>query len=230
MRKLRYRKGFGVHSPFAYDLITSVIEEQNRYYSYNAIETFLRKILYPHLSSDKLAIQKRIEKKKSTLLFRLINRFKPKTVLEIGTSWGISTLYMSAPYSGIRQICIEPDEVVAALTKEVLQNASSGVRLISGSFSSLPQKEIKALSPVDFVLIHASRNALPVEDTIRQISPFLSTEAVVVVDGIRRNDNRQQEWSRAIGYQGVTVSMDLYDIGLLFFYPKLNKQHYIVSF
>ena len=88
-RKLRYRKGFGVHSPFAYDLITTVIEERCRYYSYNAIELYLKKTLYPRMDRTKMSHQKKMEQKKTRLLFRLVNRFSPQTILEIGTAWGI---------------------------------------------------------------------------------------------------------------------------------------------
>ncbi len=227
-RKLRYRKGFGVHSPFAYDLITSVIEERCRYYSYNAIESYLKKALYPKLDSEKLSFQKKIERKKSTLLFRLVNRFNPKIILEIGSSWGISSLYMNAPYSGVLQVCIEQNAIVAELTEQVLKQTD--IRIVQGNFNSLPEKEINKLNPVEFVLIHASRDEISVENVLGQIAPFLSSEAVVVIDGIRKNDIRQQEWKKISGFPGITVSMDLYDMGLLFFSPKLNKQHYIVSF
>jgi len=35
-RGIRYRKGFGVHSPFVFNLITKVIEERCQYYSFSA--------------------------------------------------------------------------------------------------------------------------------------------------------------------------------------------------
>ena len=37
-RFLRYRKGFGVHSPFAFSFITKVIDERCPYYCYDEIE------------------------------------------------------------------------------------------------------------------------------------------------------------------------------------------------
>ena len=227
-RKLRYRKGFGVHSPFAYDLITTVIEERYRYYSYNAIELYLKKTLYPRMDRTKTYHQKKMEQKKTRLLFRLVNRFSPQTILEIGTAWGISSLYMNAPHSTVRQLCIEPDAEMAQVAREVIKQ--SNIELLSGRFDDLPMEALEKLNPIEFVLIHASRSELSVEKVLGQIAPFLSPEAVVVIDGIRKNSLRQQEWKQLTSFPKVTVSMDLYDMGLLFFSPKLNRQYYIVSF
>lgn len=40
-RSIRYRKGFGVHSPFVFNLITKVIEEKCSYYSFYDIELYV---------------------------------------------------------------------------------------------------------------------------------------------------------------------------------------------
>ena len=45
-RGIRYRKGYGVHSPFVFNLITKVIEERCSYYSFNEIELMRRKLLF----------------------------------------------------------------------------------------------------------------------------------------------------------------------------------------
>lgn len=71
VRKLKHRKGFGVHSPFAYAIITEVIEEKIPYYAY-------------------ASMQRRYDKKCDvpfkvvTLLFRLANRFRCRNIVIIG--------------------------------------------------------------------------------------------------------------------------------------------------
>ena len=117
---------------------------------------------------------------------------------------------------------------MAQVTREVIKQ--SNIELLPGRFDDLPMEALEKLNPVEFVLIHASRNELSVEKVLVQIAPFLSPEAVVVIDGIRKNSLRHQEWKQLTSFPKVTVSMDLYDMGLLFFFPKLNRQHYIVSF
>ena len=45
-RGIRYRKGFGVHSPFVFNLITKVIEERCQYYSFYDIELIRKQLLF----------------------------------------------------------------------------------------------------------------------------------------------------------------------------------------
>ena len=45
-RSIRYRKGFGVHSPFVFNLITKVIEEKCSYYSFYDIELLRKQLLF----------------------------------------------------------------------------------------------------------------------------------------------------------------------------------------
>ena len=75
IRKIRHRKGYGVHSPFAYGLITKVIEEKSGYYAYKQIEDLHRT----------LHDRQNFNKRKCRLLFRLANRFKPRCIIECGS-------------------------------------------------------------------------------------------------------------------------------------------------
>ena len=84
IRKIRHRKGYGVHSPFAYGLITKVIEEKSGYYAYKQIEDLHRT----------LHDRQNFNKRKCRLLFRLANRFKPRCIIECGSEDGYSTLYL----------------------------------------------------------------------------------------------------------------------------------------
>lgn len=71
LRKIKHRKGFGVHSPFAYAIITEVIEEKLPYYAYSSM-------------------QRRYDKKSPVpfkvvcLLFRLANRFSCRNIAILG--------------------------------------------------------------------------------------------------------------------------------------------------
>ncbi|MFM2393819.1 MAG: hypothetical protein RLZZ546_1801, partial [Bacteroidota bacterium] len=106
-----------VHSPFVFDFINDVLDTSKEYYVYNSLE-HERKILLSntHKVSIKdfgagsktneskervigeLAGKVVSNKTKCRILFSLVNKFKPKQIIELGTSLGLSTLYMSKAY------------------------------------------------------------------------------------------------------------------------------------
>ena len=107
-RGIRYRKGYGVHSPFVFNLITKVIEEHCSYYSFYDIELIRKQLLfrdniitYPDRQQKgklrrrtvgEIVEREAIKPKHGALLFRLANYFKSQNILQLGPSMGLSTL------------------------------------------------------------------------------------------------------------------------------------------
>lgn len=90
IKRFRHRRGYGVHSPFAYDLITSVIYENRAYYAYKQIET---SGLYKKVRSRNEGCVP--SKKLNRLLFRLVNRLQPTCILQVG-DLSTTSLYLQA--------------------------------------------------------------------------------------------------------------------------------------
>ena len=63
LKRLPHRKGYGVHSPFAYNFLRDVVYESNHYYAYEDIEHHLKGNWW----------QRRCQRKRERLLFRLRN-------------------------------------------------------------------------------------------------------------------------------------------------------------
>lgn len=84
------RKGYNVHSPFAFDLITRVIYEKEPYYAYKELKNEEKK--QAHLRDKNW---KREPEKVKRLLFRLVNKNQPATIADIGTP-SSSALYLQA--------------------------------------------------------------------------------------------------------------------------------------
>ena len=104
-RFLRYRKGFGVHSPFAFALITRVINERWGFYCYDDIELIRRQLVH----KGSTGVRREIKRSHGQLLFRVVNYFKPKQILQIGSPAGIATLYLTSYASDIQCIALEAD-------------------------------------------------------------------------------------------------------------------------
>lgn len=94
MLRFRHRCGYGVHSPFAFNLITQVIYESTPYYKYKDLEKEEKKLA---LEKDKN--WKYESKKRKHLLFRLVNYTQPNTIVDIGRL-AASSLYLKAGREG----------------------------------------------------------------------------------------------------------------------------------
>lgn len=93
LARFRHRCGYGVHSPFAFDLITNVIYERTPYYAYSSLEAEQKK-----MSANSGRKWKHESKKVSRLLFRLVNYIQPDTIVDAGTL-SASSLYLQAGHA-----------------------------------------------------------------------------------------------------------------------------------
>ena len=85
------RYGFGVHSPFAYRLITDVISEHTPYYNYSELRKQEKLLALPDLPKgcckETLAMKR--------LLYRLINFVQPSNAVSVGCP-SAARLYLTA--------------------------------------------------------------------------------------------------------------------------------------
>lgn len=90
LSRIPRRRGFGVQSPFAFDLITDVIYQRTPYYAYDALRKAEKQLAS---QKDKQWLYERLWVKR--LLFRLANEVKANTIVDVGTL-AASSLYLKA--------------------------------------------------------------------------------------------------------------------------------------
>lgn len=88
LSRFRRRCGYGVHSPFAFSLITDVVYEKMPYYAYSSLKKEQKKKV------KELGWRKGT-RKVNRFLFRLVNRVQPETIVEAGCP-SVSSLYLQA--------------------------------------------------------------------------------------------------------------------------------------
>lgn len=246
-RKLRYRKGFGVHSPFVFNLITKVIDERRPYYSFYDIELERRKLLYHQeemtypdrqhknklhtRSVAEIVSREAISKKHGALLFRLVNYFKSKYILQVGSTTGISTLYLTSYASDLKCIALENVPSFAVIASDLFKKqARNPIDLRVGNYKDLLPSALKKMPQVDFVffntLYEQHNNLYLFEEAVK----YINSDTVFVFDGIRANKEMKSFWREVCHHPIVTVTVDLYSLGIIFFNPKLYKRNYIVYF
>ena len=226
-RRIRYSKGFGVHSPFAFNLITQVIgEKECAYYSYDEIALLLQKLKY---NPETVALKKpALSKKKGELLFRLANEFQFKSILQIGAAQSIPALYLTAYSKNSNCLIVEQNKKEAVLAKNVLKYASvNNIQLRENAYVEfLSNGHFPSLNEIDCFYFYLSDQVNIQEELLQTCLASAKEESVVMIDNIQTNKAMRRLWNQMVEQPTVTVSMDLYDIGLLFLNKKYYKRHY----
>ena len=242
-RRIRYRNGFGVHSPFVFNLITKVIEESCPYYAFHDIEMERRKLLlrmeqltYPDRQQEnklktrplgRIAEREAISRKQGMLLFRLANYFRSKRIIQLGPAMGISTLYLTSYAADLKCIAIEHVPGFARIASEVLARAARNpVDLRVGASRELFPKALVDMEKVDFVLFNTLYEQQNTCCLFEEALKYVHSDTVFVFEGIRQSRQMRNCWKEICSHPEVTVTMDLYSMGLVFFNPKLHKRNY----
>lgn len=115
LKRLRYCKGFGVHSPFAFHLITGIINEDLPYYDYTELKLKRKELLREARNRKDQALN---PLQVDELLFRLINYQQPQSIRELGTGFPLSMQYMSsARKKADKELFDSSDALLACLRK-----------------------------------------------------------------------------------------------------------------
>ena len=212
--KIRYHKGHGIHSPFVYNLVRKVIEEKAPYYAYEDIKLVLDNFpginLYPQ--------------KHNLLCFRFANYFNAKRILEIGSGYGVNTLYLTAPASNITCNCIEVSEKKNGIAKELYKNWNRNITLFTeNKFPNFSEKQ-------DCIYLDLNDyDKFPV-NIAEYISNLSYENTFIIVKGIRTNKQHKMLWKSITNIEGRTAVLDLFNIGIMFFNKRLYKWDYKISF
>lgn len=246
-RGIRYRKGFGVHSPFVFNLITKVIEERCPYYRFYDIELVRKQLLfrddritYPDRQQQgrlrsrtvgEIVEREAIRAKHGRLLFRLTNYFKPQSILQLGPSMGLSTLYLTSYASGLKCIALENVPEFASIARMTFEKAARNpIDLRVGSYKELLPKALEDMEKLDFVFFNTLYEQQNNSRLFEECLTHVHGDTVFVFEGIKENRKMREFWQEVCRNPKVTVTIDLYSMGIVLFNTKLHKRDYIVYF
>ena len=246
---LRSGNAHGLHSPFVFGLYTTVIHHDGQFRAYPLVEKRRQALL---ASEQVLAVtdfgagsqvagaggRRRAVRdvarhaakppRLAQLLFRLVNHFQPATVLELGTSLGLTTAYLALANSRSQVITFEGCPNTAAVARETFAELSiQNVRLVEGNLDvTLPATLAALTKPLDFVFFDGNHRYEP---TLRYFEACLAKaheHSVFVLDDIHWSAEMERAWAAIKAHPAVTVTVDLYYVGLVFFRQKQPRQDF----
>jgi predicted O-methyltransferase YrrM len=231
-RKIRYRKGYGVHSPFVYDLITKVIEEKSSFYAYNEIENFRKQLLARNDELSLITAKETQHPNYGALLFRIVNFFKCRNVIQIGCSTGVLSLYLAlaSRTQGECYLLEKRCGLLQSLKDYALAHNLQKLHYIEGDYTSNVQKLQTTFSAADLIFINLHSGLVELEKTLGLCNLFIKKNTILILNDIAKNKEMKNLWKKMTENAHTRVCVNLYALGIVFFDDKLPKRHYKAYF
>lgn len=245
-------RGHGIHSPFVFDFVTNVLNDRRRFYVFDRVEAMREQLKLNHdliTVNDRgagsritVANNRKISSiarhsvrsaKWGQLLFRIGNYFQPSTVIELGTSLGISTAYLAAGNPAAHVVSVEGVPAIASIARENLRGlgVSAQVNVIEGNFDDVLPGILEKLQYVDLALIDGNHREEPTICYFHQLLAKRGTNAVFVFDDIHWSIGMEAAWAHVCAHPDVFLTIDLFCYGLVFFNDGFKaRQHFAIRF
>jgi len=244
-------KGHGMHSPFIFHFITQVLNDKTKYKEYELVENLRLKMRQDNRvlairdfgagstqtknnlrSITSIAKNAAKPKKYGQLLYRMVKTYQPQTILELGTSLGITSSYLASAKKDAVLITMEGAEEVAAIAKQNFQSAGlTNIQIVEGNFDATLPVVLADAATVDFVFIDGNHRQQPTEDYFQQLLSTVNNDSILIFDDIHWSAEMEAAWETIKSHPAVRCSVDLFFIGIVFFRAEFReKQHFTIRF
>lgn len=236
----------GVHSPFVYDLVTKCFYDKRKHSAYLKLSNYRKSLL-----NNKRAIEindfgsgskvfksnvrciNSIAKtsgstvKRAELLFRVVNYFKPKHTLELGTSLGIATQAMALGYPENNITSIEGCPNISSVTNQQLDDFNiKNVVIKTGEFETILPK-LKSNS-YDLIFFDGHHNKTATLNYFYNLIESAHNDTVFIFDDIHWSRDMLEAWKTIQTHAKVTVTIDTFFWGFVFFRKEQVKENFII--
>lgn len=239
-----------MHSPFVYDFMLHVLYDKRHFYAYDEIER-LRSIL---LSSDEEmevtdfgaggksgriikrpigSILKTSSKPphQAQLLFRIAEHYQCRNIIELGTSLGISTMYLAASGKKSKVITLEGAPQLAARAQNNFNSLGmKNIEMLTGEFSLTLPLALQKSGNADLIFFDGNHRKEPTLSYFQQSLHAMHEDSVFIFDDIHWSVEMKKAWKIIQANEQVTLSIDLFHLGIVFFRKQLSKQNFTLRF
>lgn len=248
--RLTAKSRHGTHSPFVYKLTDEVIYDFNSKTDYKSIEAQRKKLFNDeslitvtdlgagsHLNKNRTKQVKQIAKnalkspRLAQLIYRLAKNSQPSNIIELGTCLGITTAYLSRACPDAKIITIEGcPETAKVAGRNFEELGLENIELQVGNFDALLPVVIEEQPQLDFVYIDGNHRKEATLDYFKWCLPKVQEGSLLIFDDIYWSKGMKEAWEEIKNHPEVTVTVDLFWIGLVYFRKGQFKEHFKIKF
>ncbi len=235
-------------SEFVNGIIKEVLQSNQKFYSFQEIDG-IRSALKKNNSTIRITdygagsrINKSQDRKISDLvkhsakapwlgevLFRLVNKFEPQNMLELGTSLGISACYQIGANKKANFTTMEGCPETAKIARKVFESFNAkNVRIKVGDFSDTLSEVIDSYKELDYVFFDGNHQKKPTIEYFDKCLKKAHENSIFIFDDIHWSNGMEEAWEHIQKHPSVTCSIDIFWIGIVFFKKNQPKENFIV--
>jgi len=234
----------GVHSPFIYNFVTKCLYDRTKYNAYNKLNNY--RILLKNsktilditdlgegskiLGTNQRKVSKMIKvssslEKDTKILFRVAKYFKPESILELGTSIGMGTYALSLANPKATLTTIEGCTNTSDFAKAKFQDLEiKNSVFVKGEFSAVIPTLLK--DHYDLIFFDGHHNKAATIKYFESLLPKINNETIFIFDDIYWSKGMTEAWEYIKAHNAVTVTVDCFNLGFVFFRKEQAKEHF----
>ena len=238
----------GVHSPFVFSLATKCFYDKKIYTEYPILKKYRKLLLLNkkkiqvtdfgagsrifktnNRTINQIAKTAGISPKRARLLFRIVNYFHPNNILETGTSLGLATSALSLGNPSAKITTLEgcPNTISIAKKQCQLQNLNN-IEFVNVEFSSYLKSIDIRHSTFDLIYFDGNHSKQATLEYFELLLPTITNDSVWIFDDIHWSPDMEDAWEAIKNHPEVTISIDTFQWGLVFFRKEQEKEHFVI--
>lgn len=241
---------YSLHSPFLFEFYTKIVKDKNNSLRYQKIEDLRKQLLRDervisitdfgagsklNLSNERkikdIAKNSQKSPKLGQLFHRIIEFYQYRNILDLGTSFGLTTAYLSSQTIDNQIVTFEGCPETAKVAQENFDKLTlKNIEIIVGNIDETLPEKLKEMPSLDFVFFDANHRYEPTIRYFEQCLTKVHEGSCFVFDDIYWSEEMKQAWEYIKNHPSVTVSLDFFWVGMVFFHQKQIKQDFVLKF
>jgi len=245
-----HKWGHGIHSPFVFNLVSHVFRNNidpgivcNIENIRKRLISDSRSIIVKDLGSGAKSQITNLKKvsdmvrnaavpmKYGILLSNMAIEFGKPLIIEFGTSFGISTMYLAGSCPGTMVYTIEGCPATAEIALRNFNDTGlNNIKIFTGSFDDILPGIANSQNKPGLVFIDGNHRKDPVVNYFNKMAEISDSNTVIIIDDINHSKEMAEAWSEIKRYENVSFTVDIFRMGIVFFRKGMNHNDYIIRY
>jgi hypothetical protein len=213
----RHHQGFGIHSPSLFAFLSGVVFDPQFHDEYQRIEG-----IYP-------ARIRPSKKKYGRLICRIIKNANPANVLEITSMPSLMSLYLAAGSRKSEFFCINESYRQSKRIGHLAGLVNPGWKDMTGKIEKILPVFLNSREKWDVFYLNYFSDYKLAYSYFELLLPHISPDTNILVGNIHYTPAAEKFWNKVVSHASVRQSVDLFEIGILFFHEGLQKEDFVVK-